>query len=211
MSLSDVSLVAIAGPPVVAVSALTTACRAAAAGGVTSVQVRIKNARAGELLRATEALRVALSIPVYVNDRADVALAARAHGVHVGAEDVPPEAIRALAGRPFRIGISVGSAAEVEAALQADVDYWSVGPIFATDTKPDAGAPLGTTGFCDLASRAPASLPVIAVGGITAENAAQVLEAGAHGIAVSSALFSASDITRAARALRDVVDRALNG
>ncbi len=202
-------LVAIAGPPMVEVSALVEACRAAARGGATAVQVRVKGAPAAELLRVTEAVCAAVSIPVYVNDRADVALAARAHGVHLGPDDVPPDEIRTLAPSPFRIGISVGSATEADAALQADVDYWSIGPIFATATKPDAGPPIGASGFRKLAARAPADLPVIAIGGITATNMAEVLEAGATGVAVSRAVFSAGDTERATRALRNIIDRTL--
>ena len=209
MSLPEVRLLAIAGPPTVEGSALVDACRAAARGGATAVQVRMKDAPAAELLRVTEAVCAAVSIPVYVNDRADVALAARAHGVHLGPDDVPPDEIRTLAPSPFRIGISVGSPTEADAALQADVDYWSIGPIFATATKPDAGPPIGASGFRKLARRAPADLPVIAIGGITATNMAEVLEAGATGVAVSRALFSAGDIERATRALRDIVDGTL--
>ncbi len=205
----EVRLVAIAGPPIVEVSALVDACCAAARGGATAVQVRMKGAPAAELLRVTEAVCAAVSIPVYVNDRADVALAARAHGVHLGPDDVPPDAIRTLAPSPFRIGISVGSPTEADAALRADVDYWSIGPIFATETKPDAGPPIGASGFQELARRAPADLPVIAIGGITATNVADVLEAGAAGVAVGRAVFSAGDIERATRALRDMVDGTL--
>ncbi len=209
MSLPEVRLVAIAGPPAVEGSALVDACRAAARGGATAVQVRMKDAPAAELLRVTEAVCAAVSIPVYVNDRADVALAARAHGVHLGPDDVPPDEIRTLAPSPFRIGISVGSPTEADAALQADVDYWSIGPIFATATKPDAGPPIGSSGFRKLARRAPADLPVIAIGGIAATNLSEVLEAGAAGVAVSRAVFSAGDIERATRALRDIVDSTL--
>ncbi len=200
---------AIAGPPIVEVSALVDACRAAARGGATAVQVRMKGAPAAELLRVTEAVCAAVSIPVYVNDRADVALAARAHGVHLGPDDVPPDEIRTLAPSPFRIGISVGSPTEADAALQADVDYWSIGPIFATATKPDAGPPIGASGFRKLAARAPGDLPVIAIGGIAATNLSEVLEAGAAGVAVSRAVFSAGDIERATRVLRDIVDGTL--
>ncbi len=200
---------AIAGPPIVEVPALVEACRAAARGGATAVQVRMKGVPAAELLRVTEAICAAVSIPVYVNDRADVALAARAAGVHLGADDVPPSEIRTLAPPPFRIGLSVGSATEADAALQADVDYWSIGPIFATATKPDAGPPIGASGFRKLAARAPADLPVIAIGGITATSMAEVLEAGATGVAVSSAVFASRDVASATRALRNIIDRTL--
>lgn len=209
MSLPEVRLLAVAGPPAVAPGAVLDACRRAAAGGVTAVQLRWKDAAAADLLRTTEALVAALAVPVYVNDRADVALAAGAAGVHLGAEDTPPAAVRALGPRPFRIGVSVGSPDEARDVFAADVDYWSVGSVYATATKPDAGRPIGPEGFGGLAALAPRGRPVIAIGGITATNADQVLAAGAHGIAVSAAIFAAHDIERAARELRAIVDREL--
>lgn len=175
------------------------------------MQLRWKDAPAGELLLLAEALVTALTVPAYVNDRADVAWLAGAAGVHVGADDVPPSRIRTFAPRPFRIGVSAGTAAEADAVRGADVDYWSIGAVFATGTKPDAGAPIGVAGFRALAARAPAGMPVIAIGGVDMTNAARVLAAGAAGVAVSSAIFSAPDVAAAARALRDVVDRTGNG
>lgn len=203
----DVRLLAIAGPPVLEESRFVAACRAAADGGVTAIQVRFKAAPAATTLRLTEALLKAVAVPVYVNDRADVALAAGAHGVHLGAEDVPPAAIRRWAPPPFRIGVSVGSPAEAAAIRDVAVDYWSVGAVFATATKPDAGLPIGIAGFRRLASLAPPHLSVIAIGGITATNADRVLAAGAGGVAVSSAIFGAPNVTAAARCLREVLDR----
>ncbi|MEE8191985.1 MAG: thiamine phosphate synthase [Gemmatimonadales bacterium] len=209
MSLSETRLLAIAGPPIVELGALTDACSAAAAGGVTAVQLRIKDVAAGRLLELTQQLVEALPIPVWVNDRADVALAAGARGVHVGADDVPADAVRRFAGEALRVGVSVGSPAEADAALRADVDYWSIGSIWATSTKPDAGAPIGAAGFRKLAALAPEGMRVIAIGGITAGNAAEIIAAGAQGIAVSSAVFAAPDIEAAARRLRASVDSAL--
>ncbi len=211
MPLADVRLLAIAGPPVLPPARLVDACRRAAAGGVTAIQLRWKQAPAGELVHLTEALLRAVPVPVYVNDRADVALAAGAHGVHLGADDAAPDAVRRLAPRPFRIGVSVGSPAEAEAVRAADVDYWSVGAVYATTTKPDAGPPIGTAGFRALAALAPSGLPVIAIGGVSAASAAEMVAAGAHGIAVSAAVFAAADIQAAAQALRRAVDEALAG
>lgn len=207
MEPGEVRLLAIAGPPLVPVERLVDACRAAEAGGVTAVQLRVKHAAAGELLRLTEALVAGLAVPVYVNDRADVAWLARAHGVHLGADDVPAAAVRRVAPRPFRIGVSVGDAREAALARGADVDYWSVGSIYATATKSDAGRPIGPAGFRNLARLAPAAMPVIAIGGIDSGNAAAILEVGAAGVAVSRALFGTSDITKAAVALRAIVER----
>lgn len=204
----DVRLLAIAGPPTVDPGRLLEACRRAEAGGVTALQVRIKEAAAHELFRLIERLVETVRIPVYVNDRADVAWAAGADGVHLGADDVPPAAIRRIAAPPFRIGVSVGTPAEASAMRGADVDYWSIGSVFATTTKHDAGRPIGIGAFANLARRAPEGMPVIAIGGITPDNAPEVLAAGADGIAVSAAVFGVPDVEARAAELRRIVDAA---
>ncbi|MFQ6045939.1 MAG: thiamine phosphate synthase [Gemmatimonadales bacterium] len=205
----DIRLIAIAGPPVLEERKIVSGCRAAVDGGVTAVQLRHKHASASVLLRLTEELLQALPVPVYVNDRADVAWIAGAAGVHVGSDDLAPGQIRSFAPAPFRIGISVGNEHEASRAASQDVDYWSVGSIYTTSTKRDAGTAIGTDGFRRLAGRAREGVPVIAIGGIDVGRAPEILSAGAAGIAVSSALFSTSDIARAARELRSVVDRHL--
>jgi thiamine-phosphate pyrophosphorylase len=203
---SELRLLAIAGPPVLPLSRLLDTCRAAAAGGVTAVQLRLKGVPAATLLEFATALRAALPIPVWVNDRADVALAAGARGVHVGADDIPPAAVRAFAGAALGIGVSVGDGAEAAAALAAPVDYWSIGSVYVTGTKPDAGAPIGVAGFRTLAALAPDGMPTIAIGGIGVANVGEILAAGAPGVAVSQAVFGAQDVERAARELRDLID-----
>lgn len=207
----ELRLLAIAGPPVLDSARVVDACLAAAAGGATAVQLRVKDAPAAQLLRLAEQLCRALTIPVYVNDRADVALVAGAHGVHVGAEDLTPAAIRDFAGDALRIGISVGSREEAMEAQGHAVDYWSIGALYRTGTKADAGAPIGTSGFRSLAVFAPRDMTVIAIGGITRLNAGDVMAAGAHGVAVSHAVFSASNVEQAAREMRRVIDDALAG
>jgi thiamine-phosphate pyrophosphorylase len=137
-----------------------------------------------------------------------VALVAGAHGVDVGADDISPVAVGRLAPRPFLIGVSVGDRREAAVALGADVDYWSIGSIFATGSKADAGSPVGTVGFRGLARLAPAGIPVIGIGGIDASNAAEVFGSGAQGIAVIGAIFGAGNFEKAARRLRDIVDQA---
>ncbi len=202
----DLRLLAIAGPPVLELSGLVDACLAAEAGGVTAVQLRAKGVPAARLLDLTEALHAALTVPVYVNDRADIALAGGAHGVHVGGEDLSPSGVRDLAGDALRIGVSVGTEDEAARALKETVDYWSIGPIYGTGTKPDAGAPIGTEGFRSLAGHAPHGMTVIAIGGITEANVAAIMGAGADGVAVSHRVFGAADVERAARAMRSVVE-----
>lgn len=207
--LSELRLLAVAGPPFVSFDTALDMCLAAEAGGVTAVQLRWKKARASELAELTEKLVEALEIPVYVNDRADVALAAGAAGVHLGAEDIEPGQVRSMAPRPFRIGVSVGDEDEAAAALAADVDYWSLGAYFHTATKGDAGTPIGTDGFKRLAALAPAGMPVIAIGGIGRSNIVEVLEAGARGVAVVSAVFESTTVEANARKLREKIDSVL--
>ena len=177
-------------------------CRRAVSGGATMVQARLKGAPARDLAALARALVSALPVPVLVNDRVDVALATGAAGAHLGQDDPPLDVLRPHVPPGFILGLSVGSRAEADRAAAWPADYWSVGPCFATATKPDAGPPLGAEGFTALARRAPPGVPVIAIGGLTAGNAAAIMAAGAVGIAVTAAVLGASDPAAAARALR---------
>ena len=174
--------------------------RAAAAvrGGATMVQLRLKDVEGRTLVEVARALVDALPVPVLVNDRADVALAAGAAGVHLGADDVPPRALRSVLPVGFVIGASVGSDAELPQAEGAD--YVGIGPVFATASKSDAGEAIGVEEFARLARLA--GRPAVAIGGITAENAPALIGAGARGVAVIRAIFAAEDPTAAARSLR---------
>ena len=176
-------------------------CRQAVAGGATAVQVRWKPAPARDVADLARALVHALSVPVLVNDRADVALTVGAAGVHLGQDDVPAGALAAHLPPGFIVGLSVGSPVEA-AAADPRADYWSVGPCYATASKPDAGAPLGPEGFGKLARLAPAGVPVIGIGGITPDNAPALRRAGAAGVAVIASVLGSSEPERAARALR---------
>ena len=178
------------------------ACRQAVAGGATMIQVRLKDAPAREVLALSRALVPALAVPVIVNDRVDVALAAGAAGVHLGQDDPPLDRLRPHVPPGFLLGISVGSPAEAKRAGAWPADYWSVGPCYVTAHKADAGVPLGPEGFARLARLAPRGTPVIGIGGIDPSNAGAVVRAGAAGVAVVGALWSASDPAAAARALR---------
>ncbi len=178
-------------------------CRRAVTGGATLIQVRSKARSPGEVADLTRALVAALPVPVLVNDRVDVALAAGAAGAHLGQDDPPLHLLRPVVPPRFLLGISVGSAAEAERVRDWPADYWSVGPCFATGTKPDAGAALGVAGFSRLARLAP-GVPVVAIGGITAANAGPLSRAGAAGIAVIAAVLAANDPELAARQLAAV-------
>jgi thiamine-phosphate pyrophosphorylase len=177
-------------------------CRAAVTGGATIVQVRWKDGTPAEILELTRALVAACPVPILVNDRVDIALAAGAAGAHLGWEDPPLEALRPHLPAGFVLGISVGSPDEA-ARAPATADYWSVGPCFATPTKADAGLPLGPEGFAALAKLAPEGTPVIGIGGITAENARAIVAAGAAGVAVIGAVLGAADPEESARRIRN--------
>ena len=141
-------------------------------------------------------------VPLVVNDRVDVALAAGAHGVHVGVDDLSPASLRRILPREMVIGASVGGEAEVMRSRGAD--YVGIGPVFGTGSKTDAGIAIGVDRFVELARLC--GLPAVAIGGVSADNARHVMAAGASGIAVISALFSSPDPERAARALRSAQD-----
>jgi len=181
-------------------------CRRATAGGggggATMIQVRWKDGTPRELLQLARALVLALPVPVIVNDRVDVALAAGAAGAHLGQDDPPLDVLRPELPPGFLLGISVGSVAEAERVRAWPADYWSVGPCFATGNKPDAGRALGSAGFATLARLASEGLPVIGIGGITAGTAAEIVRAGAVGVAVIGAVLGVADPERAAREIR---------
>lgn len=205
--LNEVRLIAI--PPAgLSLDVLIDRAREAEAGGATSLQLRMKHRATAEILSASEQLLASLTIPVYVNDRADVAKLAGAAGAHVGSDDLDPASVRLVLPRPFRVGISVGSEAEARGALGADVDYWSIGPFAATSTKSDAGQALGASGFERIVSMAPMGMPVIAIGGLHAGNVADAMRAGAQGIAVVNAVFGHRDVQTATRKLREAIDEA---
>jgi thiamine-phosphate pyrophosphorylase len=172
------------------------------------VQIRWKDASPRDVLALARALVAALPVPVLVNDRVDVALAADAAGAHLGQGDVPLDALRPHVPPGFVLGASVGSPAEAERARGWRADYWSVGPSYATVNKPDAGVPLGAAGFAALARLTPGGVPVIAIGGITAGNAADLARAGAVGLAVIGAVLAAPDPESATRTIRDRFDAA---
>ena len=202
MSLADqLRLMVITDPVLLKGRDAVAVCRAAVTGGATMVQVRWKDGTPAEILELTQALVAALSVPVLVNDRVDIALAAKAAGAHLGWDDPPLDALRPHLPAGFLLGLSVGSPEEA-ARAPATADYWSVGPCFATPTKADAGAPLGAEGFAALARQAPEGTPVIGIGGIRSENAGAILGAGAAGVAVVGAVLGAVNPEIAARELR---------
>ena len=176
---------------------------AAVRGGATSVQVRLKTAPPREVVEITRAIIMSTSVPVIVNDRADIALAAGAAGVHVGEADLPVAAIRTFAPANFIIGASLGSDSELANARGAD--YVGIGPVFGSDSKSNAGGAIGIAGFERLAAMV--EVPAIAVGGITADRALQITVHGAVGVAAINAIFRADDPERAAREIADAIGK----
>jgi len=175
------------------------ACRAAVAGGVTAVQLRLKDAGDTEFLALARLLVAQLPVPVFINDRLDIALVAGARGVHLGADDLAPALARRVAPSGFVIGASVGEDGEI--ARGAVADYWGIGPFRTTATKADAGPALGVAGVSRLLSLA-GGRPCVAIGGIQPEDVATLRGAGFAGVAVVSGILGAEDVEGAARNYR---------
>jgi thiamine-phosphate diphosphorylase len=176
--------------------------RAALQGGARIIQLRDKEATTRQLVEYAQSLRTLTreyGALLIINDRLNVALAVEADGVHLGQDDLPVALARRIGGERLIIGVS---AETVEEALRAEADgadYLGVGPMFATDTKPDAGVPVGPERLRAIKERV--SIPVFGIGGITLQNAPQVLMAGADGICVISAIFTAPEPVQATRQL----------
>lgn len=188
---------------------------AAVAGGATMIQVRSKTLGGRDLLELTSqvARRVGRQVPVVVDDRVDVYLAARRRGdavagVHVGQSDLPVREVRAMCGPESVIGLSAATPDELEALNRlpaGTVDYAGIGAVRATNTKPDHPAPLGVEGFA--VARRACSLPAVAIGGVRVDDAASLMAAGADGLAVVSGICAAADPQAAARAYREAIGR----
>ena len=184
-------------------------------GTATLVQLRDKHGTTRAMIDAARALKAALApagIPLLINDRVDVALAAQADGVHIGQDDMSVADARRLLGPDAIIGLSIKTPAQAAAAPLDALDYVAIGGVYATTSKDNTAAPIGTQGLRAIAAaiRArKAGYPVCAIAGITAANAGEVIAAGADGVAVISALSLAAEPVAAARELRAAVDDAL--
>src|SRR5690242_308712 len=196
----DPSLYLIADPTATAGRPLDDVIAAAVAGGVTLVQLRDKLATTRDLLERALRLKALLrphGVPLIVNDRIDVMLAAGADGVHVGHEDMPAELARRLIGPDRILGVTLREEGQARAADPAIADYAGVGPVRATTTKVNALAPRGVEGFAAFRRLVP--LRTVAIGGIVPALAGPLLAAGADGIAVAAAIAGAPDPAAAAR------------
>lgn len=199
--------------------------REAVAGGATMVQVRDPRATGRQLCELVTAVRAELAdiaerpigagfpdgaglpggkVPLLVDDRLDVALAAGADGVHLGQSDVPPQQARRIAPE-LLIGWSVSDARELAETAEfppGTVDYLGIGPVFGTPTKPEAAPALGVAGLRELT--AATELPAVAIGGVHAGNAAEIAATGVRGLCVVSEICAAADPASAAARLRKV-------
>jgi thiamine-phosphate pyrophosphorylase len=180
--------------------------RRAIAGGATAIQLRWKDGALREavsLARELKTICAEHNVLFVVNDRLDLAMAVRADAVHLGEEDLPIPEARALVGDSMVIGYSPADLSEVEWAIESGADYLGVGPVYGTSTKDDAGDAVGIERMRQV--RDLTDVPFVGIGGIDATNAAPVVEAGADGVAVISAVVAQDDIESAARLLSDAV------
>ena len=208
----NLRLYALVDPQRAGEHALPDLARAVVSGGATLVQLRDKVGSTRRMIDTARAIRAALAgagVPLLINDRVDVALASGADGVHVGWDDMTVEDVRRLLGPKAIVGLSINSEERARAAPLAMLDYVAVGGVYATMSKDNPNTPKGVGGAKALAdivrARAP-KLPIGAIAGIDASNAADVMAAGFDGVAVISALSITPDPRSAARTLRGIVD-----
>lgn len=178
-------------------------------GGVTMVQLREKECSSKEFYLQAMALKKCLkpyNIPLIINDRLDIALACDAEGLHIGQSDLPYEVARKILGKDKIIGLSVENKQDALDANKLDVDYIGISPVFDTPTKTDTAQELGLAGVHEisLVSRHPG----VGIGGINNSNALKIIQAGADGISVVSAIMSAADPRTAASELYSIVKEA---
>ena len=173
-------------------------------GGVTLVQYRAKTASSAEMYAEAlqlKALCDSFNVPLIINDRLDIAMAVGAAGVHLGQDDLPCAAARKILGEDYIIGVSAHNPAEAKAALQSGADYLGCGAVFGTATKADVKK-LGTEGLEAICKAK--GLPVVGIGGVTADNYREVRAAGADGAAIVSGILAQPDIRATVRAIAKV-------
>jgi thiamine-phosphate pyrophosphorylase len=202
----DWSLYVVTDRPLARGRSLEQVVEAALRGGATVIQLREKETNTREFIALGQRLQElcrAHQVPLIINDRLDVALAIEADGVHVGQEDMPVALARRLLGPDKILGATASTPEEARQAEADGADYLGCNAVFYTPTKTDTGTPLGIEGFRRLVQAV--SIPVVAIGGIKATNTAELIQAGAAGVAVVSAVMAADDPEAAARELCQVV------
>ena len=176
--------------------------RLAAENGATVVQLRAPNWKKRQWLITARELKSVLKpfgVPLIINDHIDIALAVDADGVHVGQDDLPVAEVRRLIGPDKWLGLSVTNAEQLAEVPYGSVDYLGIGPVYPTGTKSDAAPVVGVPAFAELV--AASRLPVVAIGGIQASNCQSLMQAGAKGVAVVSAICGQVDPARATKVL----------
>lgn len=184
--------------------ALIDCVREALEGGVTLVQYRAKTASSAEMYNEAlqlKALCDSFNVPLIINDRLDIAMAVGAAGVHLGQDDLPCAAARRILGEDYLIGVSAHNPAEAKTALQSGADYLGCGAVFGTATKADVKK-LGTEGLTAICREK--GLPVVGIGGVTADNYREVRAAGADGAAIVSGILAQPDIRATVRAIAKI-------
>ncbi|TDR56959.1 thiamine-phosphate diphosphorylase [Halomonas ventosae] len=197
----DLSLYLVTDRGLCAADGLVETVMAAVRGGVTVVQLRDKHASDAEMVDQARHLKAALSgsgVPLIINDRLEVALAAGADGLHIGQDDGDVARARAALGPEAILGLSVQTHDQLARLDPKALDYLGLGPVFATPSKHDHATPLGFEGLAALVAASP--LPSVAIGGLKAEHVAATRQAGAEGLAVISAICGTLDPEAAARA-----------
>ena len=182
---------------------------AAVNGGTTVVQLREKDCSTRDFIEQALAVKEFLKghgVPLIINDRVDVAQAVKADGVHLGQTDMPLEMAKKILGGSMIIGISAESLQDAIEAEQGGADYLGVSPIYATPTKTDTSPPLGLEGLREI--RKVVRLPLVGIGGLNRDNAAEVIRNGADGVAVVSAIVADDDPQAAADALKQIIIKA---
>lgn len=211
---ADLRLYALLDPAVAGGRSLA-ALAASIVESATLVQLRDKHGSTRQMIEEARELRAVLeprNVPLLINDRVDVALAAEADGVHIGQDDMAPKDARLLLGRRAIIGLSVKTITQAKAAPLDLLDYVAVGGVYGTTSKDNTAAPIGIDGLRAVVETLRArdrNYPICAIAGINAANTPDVIAAGVDGVAVISALSLTPDPQEAAQNLRAVVDSAL--
>ena len=187
---------------------LETIVREAVEGGVTMVQLREKHASSKEFYEIASRIKKVLQpyrVPLIINDRLDIAIACDADGLHIGQNDLPYDVARKILGKGKIIGLSVENIRDAIDANALDVEYIGISPVFGTPTKTDTALPLGLEGVKTIVEIS--KHPTVGIGGLNIHNAKEVMDAGADGIAVVSAIMSANNPGNAASELINLIKK----
>ena len=208
MAIFDLSLYLVTDRTLCHTRSLETIVREAVEGGVTMVQLREKHASSKEFYEIANRIKKVLHpyrVPLIINDRLDIAIACDADGLHIGQNDLPYEVARKILGKGKIIGLSVENIQDAIDANALDVDYIGISPVFGTPTKTDTALPLGLEGVKTIAEIS--KHPTVGIGGLNIHNSKEVMDAGADGIAVVSAIMSANHPGNAASELINLIKK----